>query len=133
MKRTDFHGLLKALSEGGVDFVMVGGVAEVLSTLGGRYRDPDGRIIEPTVQRLRESRVNLLTTDLGLLDGMQVIGDGWRFGDLQPKSAWVRVGDLDVPVLGLEAVIESKRAAGREKDRAMLPVLLRTLEERGEE
>lgn len=35
---------------------------------------------------------------------------------------------LKLRVLTLAAVIESKRAAGRDKDRAMLPVLLRTLE-----
>ncbi len=40
------------------------------------------------------------------------------------------VGSLRVQVLGLSALIESKEEAGRDKDKAMLSILRRTLEER---
>ena len=62
-------------------------------------------------------------------DATQWIGAGWDFADLISRSRERKVGDLAVRVLDLAAVIESKEAAGREKDAAMLPVLRRTLEE----
>lgn len=39
-----------------------------------------------------------------------------------------RVGNLRVRCLDLDAVIESKEQANRDKDRAALPILRRTLE-----
>ncbi len=154
--KPDFAALLRALTEGGVDFVVVGGVAAILegapittidldivfrveddnldrlqvllTDLEARYRDPAGRQIRPTVDRLRANRINLLETRDGLLDAMQEIGDGWDYEEVANRAHPCRVGELEVLVLDLGAVIESKRAAGREKDTAMLPVLRRTLE-----
>jgi hypothetical protein len=151
-----FLELLTALSREGVDHVVVGGVAAllegapittldldfvyaadernlerleaVLEALGAVYRDPAGRRIVPTVERLRENRINLMETRLGLLDAMQRIGADWSYADVLSRSHVRAVGELQVRVLDLAAVIESKEAAGREKDVAMLPVLRRTLE-----
>ncbi len=64
---------------------------------------------------------------------MQEIGAGWSYDDLLSRAHIRRVGELEVRVLDLDAVIESKQAAGRDKDAAMLPVLLRTLEMRRRE
>ena len=151
--------LLRGLTERSVDFVVVGGVAAILegapittidldivfrvedenlhrlrallNDLEARYRDPAGREIRPTVDRLRTNRVNLLETRDGLLDAMQEIGDGWTYEEVASRAHPCRLGELEVLVLDLSAVIESKQAAGREKDTAMLPVLRRTLELRG--
>lgn len=103
-------------------------LSAALAEIDAVYRDPAGRRIEPTPERLRQNRVNLLKTRLGLLDAMQGIGAGWSYDDVVARSHPLQVGDLDVRILGLIAVIESKEAAGRDKDRAMLPVLRRTLE-----
>jgi predicted nucleotidyltransferase len=55
---------------------------------------------------------------------------GWSYEELLPRAKTVRVAGLEVRVLDLAAVIESKEEAGRDKDKAMLPVLRRTLEVR---
>ncbi len=154
--KPDFMALLRALTERGIDFVVVGGVAAILegapittidldivfrveddnlvrlrallTDLEARYRDPAGREIRPTIERLRANRINLLETRNGLLDAMQEIGDGWTYEEVANRAHPCRLEELEVLVLDLGAVIESKRAAGREKDTAMLPVLRRTLE-----
>ncbi len=154
--KPSFLELLRTLDRHGVDHVVVGGVAAILAgapittldldvvyrddpdnvahlaaalaELEAIYRDPAGRRIEPTAERLRDNRVNLLETRLGLLDAMQEIGAGWRHADLLNRSHLLRVGGLAVRTLDLSAIIESKQAADRDKDRAMMPVLTRTLE-----
>lgn len=156
MPTTDLLATLRALVDAEVRFVVVGGVAailagailntrdvdvvydldegnltklaEVLARLHAIYRDPAGRRIEPTVERLQTQRVNLLRTDLGDLDVLQEIGNGWRYGTLVPWSTLEDVDDVRVLVLGLSRVIEAKEIANRPKDRAALPVLRHTLE-----
>jgi hypothetical protein len=156
--KPDFLELFKALDRGGVDHVVVGGVAAILEgapittldldivcrldddnlsrlatlleQLDARYRDPAGREIRPTLERLRSNKINLLTTRLGPLDVMQTIGPGWEWSDLIDRSHRLRLGDLEVRVLDLRWIIASKELADREKDRAMLPLLRRCLEER---
>ena len=151
-----FLELLRALDRHAVDHVIVGGVAAILEgapmttldldvvirtdddnlarlsalleELDARYRDPAGRQIVPTVERLRASRVNLLETNLGLLDVMHVVGAGWGYDEVSARSHTREIEELRVRVLDLEAVIATKEAAGREKDRAMLPLLRRTLD-----
>ena len=153
--KPSFLDLLRSLQSSGVDFVVVGGVAaliegapittldldivyrtdpeniqrlqKVLVGLEARYRDPAGRVIVPTVESLGRNRVNLLETSAGLLDALQEIGDQWRHDELAARSSKRSVGDLAVLVLELSAVIETKEAAARPKDHAMLPVLRETL------
>jgi len=105
-------------------------LATLLEELDARYRDPAGREIRPNLERLRSNQVNLLDTRLGPLDVMQTIGPGWGWSDLIDRSHSLRVSDLEVRVLELPSIIASKEVADREKDRAMLPVLRRCLEER---
>jgi len=151
-----FLDLLRALDRHAVEHVIVGGVAAILEgapmttldldvvfrvddrnvsrlhallvELDARYRDPAGRSITPTADRLRANRVNLLETKLGPLDVLQEVGAGRRYEELLPRSHARDVGDLRVYVLDLADVIASKEVAGREKDLAMLPLLRRTLE-----
>jgi len=156
--KPDFSELFRALGRARVEHIVVGGVAailegapittldldivcrrdednllrlvDLLESLDARYRDPAGREIRPTLDRLAGNKVNLLETRHGPLDVMQGIGPGWEWSDLVERSHVLRVGDLDLRVLKLAAVIESKELADREKDRAMLPVLRRTLDEK---
>lgn len=154
--RTSYLGLLRSLAEHEVDCIVVGGVAAILAgapvstldldvvydrdpenlerlerclrSLGARYRDPAGRVIEPTRERLASHRTNLLTTDLGPLDLMTEIGAGATYADLLTAAEVQEIAGLRIRVLGLAEVIASKERANRDKDRAMLPVLRRTLE-----
>lgn len=156
--KPDFLELFRALDRGGVEYIVVGGVAailegapittldldivcrrdeanlrrllELLEQLEARYRDPAGRDVRPSLDRLLANKINLLETNLGPLDVMQSIGPGWQWSDLVDRSHELGVGDLSIRVLELTAIIESKQLANREKDRAMLPVLRRTLEEK---
>jgi predicted nucleotidyltransferase len=151
-----FLELLRALERHSVEHVIVGGVAAILEgapmttldldvvyrgddvnverlhaalvELDAVYRDPGGRRIEPTPDRLRANRVNLLETRLGLLDVLQEVGAGWSYEDVLRRSHVLEVEELRVRVIDLADNIATKEAAGREKDRAMLPLLRRTLE-----
>ncbi len=155
MTKPDFLALLRSLERHGVEYVVVGGVAAILegapittldldivfrleegnlerlqgllTELEARYRDPAGREILPTPERLRANRINLFETREGLLDAMQEIGAGWTYDELTSRTHTSKLGQLTIQVLDLASVIESKEAAGREKDRAMLPVLKQTL------
>jgi len=156
--KPDFFELFRALNSAEVEHVVVGGVAAILEgapiatldldivyrpdrdnlqrlvtlldKLEARYRDPARREIRPTVDRLENNEVNLLNTNLGPLDAMQRIGASWSWDDVVERSHVVQVGGLEVRVLDLASIIESKLVADRDKDRAMLPVLRRTLEEK---
>ncbi len=148
--------LLRALGRHGVRYVVVGGVAAilegapittldldivydrrpenlerlraVLEELDARYRDPAGREIRPTLDRLQTLRVHLLLTELGPLDLLFEIGSGWTHDDLLPATTLRTVGKLEVRVLTLRKLIEVKELTDRDKDRAMLPLLRRALE-----
>lgn len=150
-----FLGLLRVLRAHEVDFLIVGGVAaqlegapvvtfdldvlfdkapanldRLLAALGelrAHYRDPAGRRIEPDRSRLETQRLHLLLTDLGALDLLAEIGSEQTYGDLESRAVRYRLDDTEVRVLELEAVIETKAHANREKDRAVLPTLRQTL------
>jgi predicted nucleotidyltransferase len=95
--------------------------------LEAEYKDPAGRRFELTLERLRTFRLHLLRTNRGSLDLLREIGDGWRYEQLLSRSREIELVGQRVRVLDLEAVIESKQFANREKDRAVLPVLLEAL------
>jgi hypothetical protein len=154
-RNPDFLGLLRALLRHEVAFCVVGGVAAQLAgapiltfdldilfektagnlsrllmalhDLEARYRDPAGRHIEPDLARLESVHLHLLLTRLGALDLLSTIGCGQTYRDLLDRTTVYKLGGLDVRVLDLAAVIESKEHADRDKDRAALPVLRQTL------
>ena len=103
---------------------------DLLEKLDGQYRDPAARVIRPTAARLEGHKINLLETNLGPLDVMHSVGPEWEWPELVDRSHVLSVGELEVRVLELSSIIESKEVADRDKDRAMLPVLRRTLEEK---
>jgi hypothetical protein len=70
-------------------------------------------------------------TTAGPLDLLGSVGRGRRYEDLIPNVVELEIEtDLTVKVLDLETLIEVKEETGRDKDRAVLPVLRRTLDER---
>lgn len=142
---TDFGGLLRALADGRVDFILVGGVAATVHGSARLTRDVDvvyaraDENIERLVSALaahapylRDAPPGLpfswdpatlkrglnftLTTSLGDLDLFGELTGGGGFERLRPHSSTVRLFDRDVLCLSLEWLIRVKRAAGRPKD-----------------
>ena len=156
--KSELFALLRALHDHGVEFVVVGGVAAILegvamptydvavvyqveaanlgrlmtalSDLDATYRDPAGRTIKPNVERLATNRMHLLQTPASILDAMKEIAPSWKFEDLVERSHRVELSGMNLRVLELAAVVESKVATDRPKDRAELFVLRNTLEMR---
>jgi hypothetical protein len=152
---TNFAELLAVLTRHGVAFVVVGSVAAALrgtvyrtddldivpdltagnlerllgalTELDARYLDAAGRILRPDPQRLRENRLNLLVTSLGRLDVLRTVGPERDYAALLPDSLPVELGHFAVRVLSLEALIEAKEHAGRDKDRLHLLLLREAL------
>jgi hypothetical protein len=112
-------------------------IAAALRDLGARLRtpnDPDGVVfpIDPAMLRANDSWT--LVTRAGDLDLVFSPAGTGGYADLHRGATPLRVSDdppLTVEVAALEDVVRSKEAAGRDKDRAMLPLLRKTLEELG--
>jgi len=156
--KPDFLPILRVLSKHQVDFILVGGVAAVvlgapvmtldldvvystdegnlrrllvaIDDLEGYYRMQPERRLKPNLSHLAPGGHNLLSTRWGPLDLLGTVGNARSYQDLAPHATQIDVADgLVVRVLDLETQIATKEEAGREKDRAMLPILRRTLEE----
>lgn len=149
-----FSGIIRVLARHGVDFILVGGVAAILEgapvstfdvdvvvprdddrerllaalqELNARYLDPVGRHILPDLVKLESIQMNRLITDLGHLDVLTSIGNGLSYSDLVGETEIYEVDGSQIRTLKLAMIIRSKEEANREKDRAVLPILKRTL------
>jgi hypothetical protein len=72
-----------------------------------------------------------LVTDLGRLDiSFEPSGTG-GYPDVARDAVHLSISGVEVDVASLADVIRSKEAAGRDKDRLVLPVLRRLLDEQG--
>ena len=101
-----------------------------IEDLGACYRMQPEKRLRPQLSHIAAGGHNLLSTRLGPLDLLGYVGDSRKYQDLAPHAIQIDLGDgLTVPVLDLETLIAVKEEVGGEKDRAMLPVLRRTLEE----
>lgn len=153
-----FFDLLEILVRHEIDFIVVGGIAailhgapimtadvdilfdsrpenierlvEALRKVSARYYDPAGRHFVPDVYKLTNFKMNLLRTDFGRLDVLPTIGAGKTYRDLIDQTVEYEVEGFRLRVLDLEAIIESKEAAGRPKDLRSLPFLYELLEMR---
>jgi hypothetical protein len=151
-----FLRILQLLDRHGVDYVVVGGVAAVLqgapvttfdidtlvkvdaanadrllavlTALEARYREHGE--LRPTREDLLAGGHLLLMTNSGPLDVLGFIGGGKRYEDIADAAATIAVGDLSVRVLGIEALIEEKKALGRDKDLAAIRLLEAVLRRR---
>ena len=114
---TDFKALLRALAEAGVEFIVIGGVAAAvhgaaratfdLDVVYRRSRDNIGRLV------LALTPYHPAIGDLDVLG--EVIGGG-SYDALLASTEVARAFGVDCRLLGLEKLIEVKRAAGRPKD-----------------
>lgn len=90
---------------------------------------PEGAPFDHDARSLIGSNVWNLVTDHGRLDLTFVPSGTSGFEDLDRDALHLTILGVEVDVASLADVIRSKEAAGREKDRLVLPVLRRILEE----
>ena len=158
MPVTDFEALLGVLIDAKVDFLIVGGVAAIahgaarltqdIDIVYERSRENLDRIVtalEPQNPYLRgvppglpfdwstetlERGLNFtLTTELGDIDLLGEITGGGNYEQLAGTSVGMRLFGLECQFLDLEALIRTKRAAGRPKDLEALAELEALLDE----
>ncbi len=159
---TDFPALLRCLAEAGVEYILVGGAAatahgsarltEDLDVVYRRSEDnirrlasalashtpylrgaPPGLPFTWDVRTIQRGLNFTLTTDLGAIDLLGEIVGGGRYEDLLPDCITIKVFDIACHCLGLERLIQVKRAAGRPRDLEAVAELEAILEERGRE
>ncbi len=156
---TDFRALLEALVQAGVEFIVVGGVAAAahgstrltadLDIVYRRTPENIARVVsalaphEPYLrgapaglpfrwdeETLRRGLNFTLTTALGDIDLLGEITGGGGYEELAPHAVMLAPFDLPCRFLGLEKLIEVKRAAGRPRDFEAIAELEAILEER---
>ncbi len=156
---TDFERLLRALTDGRVDFIIVGGVAGVAHGSARLTQDLDAvysrspenirrlaAALAPYAPYLRGAPPGLpfrwdeatirrglnftLATDLGDLDLFGELTGGGDYDALVPHTVTLTLFGMPCRCLDLEWLIRVKRAAGRPKDLEALAELEALLEER---
>jgi hypothetical protein len=159
MPDSDFLAALRSLDEGGVKFAVVGGLAAVLNgapvntfdldivpardeenitrllrvldTIDAIYRMQPDRRLKPGAGHLRSPGHHNLITRYGPLDILGTIGRGLGYEDLLPHTIEMEAGGgVRVRVLDLATIVALKEELAGEKDRAVLPILRRTLEQK---
>ena len=140
--------LLTALSDAGVEFVLIGGVAARLHGSPSLTRDLDichrrsAENLERLAQVLRALGARLrgvddlmeenltFTTNAGDLDLLAMPAGVDGYEDLIERAESVHFDDLVVSVADLDDLIRMKRAAGRPKDRIEVEILTAIKDER---
>jgi hypothetical protein len=159
MPDSDFLAVLRALHAGGVEFIVVGGLAAVLNgapvntfdldivpardeanvarllrvldTLDGIYRMQPERRLKPDASHLSSPGHHNLITRCGPVDVLGTIGRGLGYEDLLPHTIEMETGGgVRVRVLDLPTIVALKEELAGEKDLAVLPILRRTLEQK---
>lgn len=106
-------------------------LAAALGGLGATVRDPGRRRLAATLDLLLETARAAaggqlrLRTDAGPLDLLWRLHDGRGYAELLPLSMEVSDDERRLFVLGIDALIEVKRAAGRARDREDVAYLTR--------
>ncbi len=154
----NFEAILKALAGAKVEFIVVGGVCAVLQGVpiatfdldlvysrAGQNLDRLERVLRdeeafyrekpevfPDASRLDSPGHHLLMTKFGPLDLLGSVVGGEGYQELLEHTEQVDLGGgARVNILDLPTLIHLKELLGRDRDRAVLPILRRTLEERG--
>lgn len=137
--------MIRGLSEAEIRYVVIGGVAgtahgsvrvtedldicyeatsenrEALARLMVRW-NAYLRGVEPGLpfimdsRTLRDSEVLTLTTSEGYLDLLQRVAGVGDYRECAARSEMVEVGEVRFAALGLPALIDAKRATGRDRD-----------------
>lgn len=138
------ENIFRALDDFGVEYVLIGGIAvqthghvrmtndadlipapdpanlerlaAALKSLGARILNPGHEGEEITGVLLPRSTIWQFTTREGGVDVMHEVPGGRSYPDLASDVLRVWLGELEVPVVGLEDLIRMKLARGREVD-----------------
>ena len=106
-------------------------LAAALRELEARLRVPEdeaGLEFPVDARMLSQADTWALVTRFGPLDLVFSPAGTGGYDDLRRDARTIELGDTQFAVASLADVIRSKEAANREKDRAQLPALRRTLE-----
>lgn len=157
-KRFDFEAIVKILLQNKVDFIVVGGICaalhgsdtptqdidivqsrapdnlkrleSALSELGAYYREHTNKRLIPKAERMTTGGHHLLNTAFGPVDVLGAIANQRDYPALLPHTIEIELEeDMRFRTLDLSTLILTKQETGREKDRRMLPILLRIQEE----
>ena len=157
---TDFEAVIRAFSDAGVEFVIVGGLAATIHGSARLTQDIDFvysrtsanierlvAVLRPHAPYLRGAPPGLpfdwseatvarglnftLTTAIGDIDLLGEITGGGDYEALAPHTDDVDIFGYRCRCLDLPGLIRAKRAAGRPKDLDALAELEALLEERG--
>ncbi len=151
----NLSALLKGLSEAGIDFIVVGGLAAVaqgapvttfdldivhkqtdgnikrllafLKSIDAYQRRPDDKIITPTEKDLKAKGHLLLSTRLGPLDILAFIEQDRDYRELLADAVEIELYGNKVYVLSLQTLIELKQNSKDPADRYRLPILKETI------
>lgn len=91
--------------------------------------EPGGVPFEHSAASLSNAATWNLVTDFGRMDLTFVPAGTSGYADLARDAVHLKILGAEVDVASLADVIRSKEASGREKDRLVLPVLRRLLDE----
>lgn len=149
--------LIEGLSDAGVEFILVGGLASVvqgapvttmdvdivhyqsdenvsrlfnfLKSVEAIYRRPDDRVIQPRKEDLAGKGHVLLTTRLGPLDVLATIEKGKGYKELIEHTMEIEFRGNSVRVLRLKEMIVLKEGTKDPKDKQRLPILKEVLQQ----
>lgn len=142
----DAERILRALAEHGVEYVLIGGLAVQthghvrttndadlipapepanLRKLASALRALDARVLNPgeeeteiNAQMLPRATIWQFASRDGGIDVMHEVPGGRSFAELSERALHVQLGDIDVPVVSLDDLIQMKLARGRPIDLA---------------
>ena len=157
-KESDFIKIIEVFTKYKVEFIIVGGIGAVLhgapittfdldivhkrssenierscgalEELEAYYRVRKDIRIKPDKKGLALPGHHLLMTIAGPLDLLGTIGKSKDYNDLLEDVEEFEIIGAKIQVQSLESLIEIKQFIGDDKDKAMIPVLKRTLEEK---
>jgi hypothetical protein len=147
----DAERILRAFAEHGVDYVLIGGLAVQthghvrttndadlipapdpanLERLAAALRSLDARVLNPgeedteiDAKMLPKATIWQFVSRDGGIDVMHEVPGGRPYADLSKRALHVRLGDVDVPVVDLDDLIQMKLARGRPVDLADVAAL----------
>jgi hypothetical protein len=147
----DAERILRALAEHGVDYVLIGGLAvqtyghvrttndadlipaptpenlarlsDALRSLGARVINAGADAVEIDAKMLPRATIWQFATRDGGVDVMHEVPGGRPYEELRDGALLVRLGDIEVPVVGLDDLIHMKLSRGRPIDLADVAAL----------
>lgn len=147
----DAERILRVLDEQKVEYVLIGGLAvqthghvrttndadlipapdpgnlkrlaDALRFLDARVLNPGKEDLEVDATMLPRATIWQFSTREGGIDVMHEVPGGRPYSELSDRAMHVQLGDVDVPVVGLDDLIRMKLARGRPLDLADVAAL----------